>query len=73
MSKSKRYSPEYRERAVGLSEQSRPGHRSRWAAIESAASKIGCTEETLRRWINQAEIDDGERADVSTDERRQVH
>ena len=69
MSKSTRYSPEVRERAVRLFEQSLPEHSSRWAAIESVAGKIGCTAETLRRWINQSEIDDGKRAGLSTDER----
>jgi transposase len=72
MSKSKRYSPEYRERAVRLFEQSLPEHSSRWAAIESVSGKIGCTAETLRRWINQAEVDDGRRAGLSTDERRRL-
>ena len=72
MSKSTRYSPEVRERAVRLFEQSLPEHASRWAAMESVAGKIGCTSETLRRWINQAEIDDGKRAGLSTDERRRL-
>ena len=40
--------------------------------MESVAGKIGCTSETLRRWINQAEIDDGRRAGLSTDERRRL-
>jgi transposase-like protein len=30
-------------------------HGSQWAAIGSIAAKIGCTAETLRRWVRQAE------------------
>ena len=34
-------------------------HGSQWAAIESIAGKMGCTAETLRRWVRQAERDQG--------------
>ena len=37
-------------------------HASQWAAIESIAAKIGCTGETLREWVRQAERDAGDRA-----------
>jgi transposase len=30
-------------------------HASQWAAISSIAAKIGCTAETLRAWVRQAE------------------
>ena len=39
-------------------------HESQWAAMGSIAAKIGCTVETLRRWVRQAEKDSGERAGV---------
>ena len=42
---------------------------SQWAAIESIAAKIGCTAETLRKWVRQAERDGGERPGLTTDER----
>ena len=32
---------------------------SQWAAIGSIAVKIGCTSETLRHWVRQAERDAG--------------
>jgi transposase-like protein len=32
---------------------------SQWAAMVSIASKIGCTAETLRNWVGQAERDGG--------------
>ena len=36
-------------------------HGSQWAAIQSIAAKIGCSGETLRNWVRQAERDDGTR------------
>jgi transposase-like protein len=45
---------------------------SRWAAIRSIADKIGCSPETLRKWIQQAERDQGQRPGLTTDERAQL-
>ncbi len=72
MNTNNRYSPEVRERAVRLFEQALPEHSSRWAAIKSVADKIGCTHETLRRWIKQTEIDQGKRDGLSTSERDEM-
>ena len=46
--------------------------RSQWATIGSIASKIGCTGETLRKWVRQAERDKGLRAGVTSDERERM-
>jgi transposase-like protein len=40
------------------------------AAIESIAAKIGCTPETLRRWVRQQEHDTGQRPRPTTAEER---
>ena len=50
MKGTKDYSPEVRERAVRLVREQQIEHGSEWAAINSIASKLGCTAETLRRW-----------------------
>jgi len=68
MSTSKRYSQETRERAVRLVMDAEGHHESQWAAISSIAPKIGCTNETLRRWVRQAERDGGKRPGLKTAE-----
>ena len=69
MNKSTRYSPEVRERAVRLVFEQHGEHDSQWAAIGSIASKIGCTAETLRKWVRQVERDQGKRSGLSSSER----
>src|SRR5512144_2770207 len=64
-----KYSPEVRERAVRMVREHQNEHESPWAAICSIAAKMGCTAETLRRWVRQAEKDSAEREGLSTSER----
>ena len=52
--KSPRFSAEVRERAVRMVQEHRSDHASHWAAIVSISTKIGCTAETLRRWVHEA-------------------
>jgi transposase-like protein len=67
-----RYSPEVRERAVRLVLDQQGQHESQWAAIESVAGKMGCTAESLRRWVRQAEQDLGKRDGASSGEKQRV-
>ena len=57
MKPSTKYSPEVRERAVWLVLAHQGEHDSQWSAIVSVSSKLGCTSETLRKWVRQAERD----------------
>ena len=72
MPRSSKYSPELRERAVRLVQEHGHEHPSQWAAMRSVSSKLGCTVEALRRWVRQAERDQGTRPGVTTDERQRL-
>lgn len=53
MGRMRKYPPEVRERAVRLVVEQLGSHDSEWSAITSIAGKIGCTPETLRKWVRQ--------------------
>src|SRR5215475_3501270 len=67
-----KYSPEVRERAVRMVFEHQAEHESQWAAIISIAGKIGCTAESLRQWVRQAERDQGKRAGLTSTERERL-
>ena len=72
MNKRPGYSPEVRERAVRLVLTSEHRHTSRWAAIQSIATKIGCTPETLRTWVSKMEVDTGAKPGVTSDQSKRM-
>lgn len=58
-------SPEFRRRAVELA-------RLREKPIAQIAKDLGIAESGLRRWMAQADIDEGKREGLSTDERKEL-
>ncbi len=72
MTRSGRYPQELRERAVRLVFEHRGEHHWQWAAITSIAQKFGMSAETLRKWVRTAEIDDGLRPGLTSDERARL-
>lgn len=72
MRKSPKFSPEVVERTVRMVLEAQDQYDSQWAAIESIAAKTGCTSETLRRWVRQAERDQGVRAGPTTTEQQRI-
>jgi transposase len=59
------YPPEFRQRAVELA-------RERAKPIRLIAADIGIAESCLRNWLHQADVDEGHREGLSTDERREL-
>ena len=72
MANRKRYSPEVRERAVRMVFEHAGEYGSQWEAMCSIAAKIGCTTETLRKWVRKTEVDTGRRDGVTSDERARL-
>jgi transposase len=72
MTEPRKYSPEVRERAVRMVFEHASEYGSQWEAMVSIAAKIGCTAETLRKWVRRAEIDSGRRDGLSSDERARL-
>ena len=66
------YSPEVRDRAVRMVFDHQGEHASQYEAIRSIAQKIGCSGETLRNWVRQAERDQGLRAGPTSAEQEKI-
>lgn len=70
--RSNRFSPEVRTRAVRMVLEHQSDYASHWAAISAIAPKIGCTAETLRKWVHQEKVDIGLSNGVTSDERERI-
>ena len=63
-----KYYPEVRERAVRMVLDNQGQHDSRWSAILSISSKIGCAPQTLNEWVKKFEVDTGQRGGITTEQ-----
>ena len=66
---SRRYPPEMKERAVRMVEQTIAESGERWGVVSRIARQLGIGEQTLRNWVERAEIDTGRRPGTTTDEK----
>ena len=69
---SKPYSPEFRERAVRLLLEHRDKYQREAAALTAIAGKLGCSPDSLRVWVRQAQRDGGERPGQTTADRARI-
>ena len=67
-----RYPAEMRERAVRMVREGEAEYGSEWAAICAVAEMLGPTAETVRKWMRRADVDEGRRSGVTTDERERL-
>ncbi len=72
MSRPGRYAAEMRERAGRMVLEHRQEYPSEWAAIKSIAEKLGVHHESMRIWVRRAQVDAGERAGLTTEERERL-
>ena len=72
MARTSRYSQEVRERAVRMVFEHRGEYDSEWEGICSIAEKIGCSSETLRKWVRRTEVDTGRRGGLTSDEQARM-
>ena len=72
MARTSRYSQEVRERAVRMVFEHGSEYDSEWEAICSIAEKIGCSAETLRKWVRRTEVDTGHRGGLTSEEQARI-
>jgi transposase len=70
--KGHKHPAELRERAVRMVFEHAHEYPSQWKAIESISEKLDVNHETLRLWVRRAEVDEGRRPGVTTDERARI-
>jgi len=63
----KKYDDEFKARAVRLVTDHAEEYDTRTACLVAVAKRLGVSYESLRRWVNQAEVDTGQRDGVPTD------
>jgi transposase len=72
MSRSTRYSPELRDRAVRMDIEKREDFPSEWATFSAVAKLFGMSPETLRTWVRRAQVDTETRPGLTSDERARL-
>src|SRR2546425_9901030 len=68
----RRYPAEMRERAVRMVREAIAESGERMGAVSRVARQLGIGPESLRNWVKQADVDNGKRPGVSTEQQRRI-
>ena len=73
MARTQNYSAETKAKAIRLVREHAGDYPSEWAAIGAVAQRLGIgSSETLRKWLRQAEVDEGSKPGLSTAEAAEI-
>ena len=72
MAAPRKYPEELRERATRMAVDLRKDPATKPGALRRVGEQLGIPPETLRNWVNQAEVDAGERPGTSTDDAQRL-
>ena len=67
-----RYDASTRAKAIRLVREHAGDYPTRWAAITAVSARLGMSGETLRKWIRQAEVDEGTAPGVTSAEAAEI-
>src|SRR6202035_3289583 len=72
MASRKQHPAELRERAVAMVFELRAASGSSRGTLASVGHKLGVNPETLRNWVEKAEIDSGQRPGTTSDDKKRI-